>query len=245
MVEQAKKAKEAASAPGNPLGQSVQKLVGVATKRLATTVTGKVGQLTAFATNGGKSAASKAQGEADQDDSGDDSNGNGKGEGKGEGGDRFKVTSLIEQIDVGAPAGQVYDEWARFEDFPDLWSHRSSESTLVEEVPHERMVWMSERDSEHIDAAVTFHELAPDLTRVVLVLEYHPKNIVERTGNLWRARAGRARHELKNFQRYVMTHAVLHSEEEEPPQQEKPRSRASRGTAATKTKPTTRQRSRA
>jgi hypothetical protein len=102
------------------------------------------------------------------------------------------------------------------------------------------MVWTSEGDSEHIDAAVTFHELAPDLTRVVLVLEYHPKNLLERAGNLWRARGGRARHELKNFQRHVMTHAVLHTEEEEPP----PDKRRSRGAAASKNQPTTKRRSR-
>jgi hypothetical protein len=49
----------------------------------------------------------------------------------------------------------------------------------------------------------------------VVVLEYHPKGLFERTGNLWRAQGRRARLELKNFQRHVMTQTILHPDEVE------------------------------
>ena len=60
---------------------------------------------------------------------------------------------------------------------------------------------------------MTFHEVTPDLTRILLILEYHPKGLFERTGNLWRAQGRRARLELKHFGRHVMTQSILHPDE--------------------------------
>ncbi|MCO5999758.1 SRPBCC family protein [Actinoallomurus rhizosphaericola] len=161
-------------------------------------------------------------------------NGNDK---KGEGGSaKTKVTNIIEEIDVGAPRRLVYDQWTRFQDFPSfmkkvestdqladekvrwkakiLWSTRTWESTIVEQVPDERIVWRSTGQKGYVDGAVTFHELAPDLTRVLLVLEYHPQGFMEKTGNLWRAQGRRARLELKHFRRHVMSQALLHPGDE-------------------------------
>src|SRR5690606_28357225 len=78
-----------------------------------------------------------------------------------------------------------------------------------------RIVWRSKGPKGYVDGAVTFHELAPELTRVVLVLEYHPQGYFEHTVNLWRALGRRARLDLKHFQRHVMTRTLLHPEETE------------------------------
>jgi uncharacterized membrane protein len=153
------------------------------------------------------------------------------------GGDKgkIKVTNIVEHVDVGVPVDLAYDQWTRFTDFPGFmkkvehveqvsdeklrwkaqifWSHRSWESTIIEQVPDERIVWRSEAPKGHVDGAVTFHELAPDLTRILLVLEYHPQGLFERTGNLWRAQGRRARLELKHFQRHVMTQTLLHPDD--------------------------------
>ncbi|MGW0697692.1 SRPBCC family protein, partial [Streptomyces sp. NPDC002738] len=51
--------------------------------------------------------------------------------------------------------------------------------------------------------AVSFHELAPTLTRIVLVMEYYPSGFFEKTGNIWRAQGRRVRLDFKHFQRYV------------------------------------------
>jgi uncharacterized membrane protein len=157
--------------------------------------------------------------------------------GKGKGGKKSKVTNIVEHIDVGAPPDLVYKQWTQFAEFPKYmkkleqveqqsdqklrWkaqvflSHRSWESTITEQVPNERIVWRSKGDKGYLDGAVTFHELAPNLTRVVVVLEYHPQGLFEKTGNLWRAQGRRIRLELKNFQREVMTQTVLRPEEVE------------------------------
>jgi uncharacterized membrane protein len=159
------------------------------------------------------------------------------GGGGGKGGKKLKVTNIIEEIDIGAPVDVVYNQWTQFQDFSNfmkkvdgvdqkeeqklafkaqvLWSHRTWEATIIDQVPDERIVWRSKGEKGHVDGAVTFHELGPNLTRVLVVLEYHPQGLFERTGNLWRAQGRRARLELKHFRRHVMTHAMLHPDEVE------------------------------
>ena len=60
---------------------------------------------------------------------------------------------------------------------------------------------------------MTFHEITENLTRIVLVLEYHPRGLFEKTANLWRAVGRRARLELKHFQRHIMTESILHPDD--------------------------------
>jgi uncharacterized membrane protein len=160
--------------------------------------------------------------------------GGGKG-GGGKGGKKLKVTNIIEEIDVGAPVRVVYDQWTQFQDFSGfmkkvegvdqkdemeltfkaqvLWSHRTWKSKIIEQDPDRRIVWRSSGEKGHVDGAVTFHEIGPELTRVLVVLEYHPQGLFERTGNLWRAQGRRVRLELKHFRRQVMMDTVLHPDD--------------------------------
>lgn len=142
-----------------------------------------------------------------------------------------KPTTIIEEIDVGLPVSFVYDQWTTFGAFPSFmkkvenvdavedqrlrwkaqiwWSHREWEATILEQLPDERIVWRSEGAKGHVDGAVTFHELTPDLTRVIVVLEYYPQGFFEHTANIWRAQGRRVRVELQQFRRHIMSHAVL------------------------------------
>ncbi|TDD99042.1 SRPBCC family protein [Jiangella asiatica] len=152
--------------------------------------------------------------------------------GDGGGGDKAtKATNIIEEIDIGAPIGVVYNQWTQFQDFSNfmkkvesveqvsdekldfkaqlLWSHRTWEATILDQVADQHIVWRSAGPKGHVDGAVTFHELAPRLTRVVVVLEYYPQGLLERTGNIWRAQGRRARLELKHFRRHVMMHLLV------------------------------------
>lgn len=157
--------------------------------------------------------------------------------GGGGGGGDGKVTNIVEEIDVGVPVSVAYDQWTRFTDFPDfmkkvekveqesetelswraqiLWSHRDWKSTIMDQVPDERIVWRSEGAKGYVDGAVTFHEIAPNLTRILVVLQYYPQGLFEKTGNLWRAQGRRVRLELKHFRRHVMTENLLHPQETE------------------------------
>src|SRR3954471_11748718 len=160
--------------------------------------------------------------------------GGGGGGSKG-GGDATKSTNIIESIDVGVPLTVAYNQWTEFGAFPSFMkkvenveaqednkltfkaqiflSHRQWEATIIEQIPDERIVWKSKGQKGHVDGAVTFHELGPELTRVLVVLEYSPQGLFEKTGNIWEAQGRRARAELRHFRRHVMTRSILHPDE--------------------------------
>ncbi|MFH8974469.1 SRPBCC family protein [Streptomyces sp. NPDC017890] len=143
----------------------------------------------------------------------------------GAGGGSVKATHIMETVDIGVPLRTVYDQWTRLQDFSGFtkgvrsvstddevtsnWnvkvgpSSRSWKATVQEQVPDERIVWTSEGAKGSTSGAVTFHELAPRLTRVVVVVEYYPAGFFEKTGNLWRAQGRRLRLDLKHFARHV------------------------------------------
>jgi uncharacterized membrane protein len=154
----------------------------------------------------------------------------------GKGKKALKLTNIVETLDVGVPIRLAYNQWTQFEDFPNImkkvehaerlpeeeksnwkaqvwWSHRAWEATVLQQVPDDHIVWRSKGAKGHVDGAVSFSELAPNLTRICLVMEYHPQGFFEHTGNLWRAQGRRARLEFKHFRRHVMAHAILNPDE--------------------------------
>jgi uncharacterized membrane protein len=142
-----------------------------------------------------------------------------------------KSTNIEETIDVGVPIDVAYNQWTEFGSFPSMmkkvenveapedtrltwkaqifWSHRTWEATILEQVPDSHIVWRSKGEKGHVDGAVTFHELAPNLTRILVALEYYPQGLFEKTGNIWEAQGRRARAELRHFRRHVMTRTIL------------------------------------
>ncbi|MGH3362151.1 MAG: SRPBCC family protein [Nocardioides sp.] len=153
------------------------------------------------------------------------------------GGKKMKVVNILETIEVPVPRRVAYDKWTQFQDIPDFtrkvekveqqedekveWkaqvflSHRTWQATIKEQVPDERIVWESSGEKGHVDGAVTFHELAPDLTRILMTLEYHPQGFFEKTANLWRAQGRRARADMRQFRREMTMHTMLEQDEQE------------------------------
>ncbi|MEU8835800.1 SRPBCC family protein [Streptomyces sp900116325] len=146
------------------------------------------------------------------------------GGGKGKSGSS-KSMNIIEVLDVGVPLRTAYDYWTQYDEFSSFtkgvrsvsmsdemgsdWkvkvgpSSRSFKATVQEQIPDDRIVWSSEGAKGTTKGAVSFHELAPTLTRIVLVMEYYPSGFFEKTGNIWRAQGRRVRLDFKHFQRYV------------------------------------------
>lgn len=138
---------------------------------------------------------------------------------------RRRPTLILESVDVGVPVRDAYNQWTRYRDFPEFahavigaeatdettsnwnakifWSHRSWTAHITEQVPDERIAWTSEGPKGTTRGVVTFHELTVDLTRVLLVIEYHPQGLVENTANLWRAQGRRIRLDLRNYVRFL------------------------------------------
>ncbi|MEV5908322.1 SRPBCC family protein [Streptomyces chartreusis] len=149
----------------------------------------------------------------------------GGGKGKKKGGAGKKPTVIIEHIDVGVPLRTAYDQWTQYQDFSTFakgvksanraddttsdwqlkvfWSNRSWKAHTTEQLPDDRIAWTSEGGKGTTKGVVSFHRLTDGLTRVLLVIEYYPKGLFEKTGNIWRAQGRRARLDLKNYVRFI------------------------------------------
>ncbi|MEU6103926.1 SRPBCC family protein [Streptomyces flaveolus] len=149
----------------------------------------------------------------------------GGGKGKKKKGGGQKPTVIIEYVDVGVPLRTAYDQWTQYQDFSTFakgvksasraddtssdwqlkvfWSNRSWKAKTTEQVPDDRISWTSEGAKGTTKGVVSFHKLADSLTRVILVIEYYPSGLFEKTGNIWRAQGRRARLDLKNYVRHI------------------------------------------
>ncbi|WP_230194228.1 SRPBCC family protein [Streptomyces coriariae] len=148
----------------------------------------------------------------------------GKG-GKGKKSAGKKPTVIMETIDVGVPLRTAYDQWTQYQDFSTFakgvksanraddttsdwqakvfWSNRSWKAKTTEQVPDDRIAWTSEGAKGTTKGVVSFHELGENLTRILLIIEYYPTGLFEKTGNIWRAQGRRARLDLKHFARFI------------------------------------------
>ncbi|CAM5535146.1 SRPBCC family protein [Streptomyces aurantiogriseus] len=147
------------------------------------------------------------------------------GKGKRKRGSGSKPTVIMEQIDVGVPLRTAYDQWTQYQDFSTFakgvksasraddttsdwqlkvfWSNRSWKAKTTEQIADDRISWTSEGAKGTTKGVVSFHRLADNLTRVLLVIEYYPVGLFEKTGNIWRAQGRRARLDLKHFARFI------------------------------------------
>ncbi|MFB7087790.1 SRPBCC family protein [Streptomyces sp. NPDC056296] len=214
------------NALGGYLSATGHSLVGKAGERIG----GLTDRLTESADGGGSGGGSGSgggggSGGGSGSGTGGGSGGRGGSGSSGSSGGSVKATHIMETVDIGVPLRTVYDQWTQLQDFSGFtkgvrsvsandevtsdWnvkvgpSSRSWKATVQEQVPDERIVWTSEGAKGSTRGAVTFHELAPRLTRVVVVVEYYPAGFFEKTGNLWRAQGRRLRLDLKHFARHV------------------------------------------
>lgn len=147
------------------------------------------------------------------------------GKGKSKSGGGQKPTVILESIDVGVNVRTAYDQWTQYQEFSTFargvknanraddvtsdwqmkvfWSSRSWKAHTTQQVPDQRICWSSEGAKGTTKGVVTFHELGENLTRVLLIIEYYPKGLFEKTGNIWRAQGRRARLDLKHFARFI------------------------------------------
>ncbi|WP_224391821.1 SRPBCC family protein [Pseudonocardia sp. ICBG1293] len=169
------------------------------------------------------------------DDDSEGAEGSGGGGGSGGGRGKFKFMNIVEHLDVGVPVRVAYDQWTQFADFSTFmkkvqsvdqesdektnwkaqvfWSKRTWSATIIEQIPDTHIIWRSQGAKGYANGCVSFHELAPNLTRVVLILEYYPVGLFEKTGNIWRAVGRRARLEFKHYGRHVMVESLLNRED--------------------------------
>ncbi|MFE4724027.1 SRPBCC family protein, partial [Streptomyces sp. NPDC056728] len=121
----------------------------------------------------------------------------GGGQGGRGGGASRRPTVIIEYVDIGVDLRTAYDQWTRYQDFSTFakgvkgssraddvtsnwqlkvfWSTRSWKAHTTDQVPDDRIAWTSEGAKGTTKGVVSFHRLDDRLTRVLLLVEYHPK----------------------------------------------------------------------
>jgi uncharacterized membrane protein len=141
-----------------------------------------------------------------------------------------KLTNIVEDLNIGVPVSVAYNQWTQYKEFPSYmkgvqsvdhkdpaegeeaksnWvvnvfrSRRSWEATTTEQIPDRRIAWTSTGGKGITKGVITFHPLADDLTKLLLVMEYYPHGVVEKIGNIWRAGGRRARLDVKHFRRFI------------------------------------------
>jgi len=134
------------------------------------------------------------------------------------------VSSITESVNVTVPIRAAYDQWTRFESFPEFmdgveearrlddatvrWRTRFAgvtrefDARIIEQRPDERVSRTSLEGPAHA-GAVTFRRLDATTTRVTVRLEIDPERFAERAGARLGALGRRVKGDLRRFKTFV------------------------------------------
>src|SRR5690349_17906625 len=129
-----------------------------------------------------------------------------------------------QSVDMGAPVETVYNQWTQFEDWPSfmhrvtrvtqeddctlsfatkIWGKTKEFTANIEtQWPNERIKWSVSQGMTHT-GVVTFHELAPNLTRVLLSFDVEPGSLIEKAARGMRHVKRAARADLHRFKALI------------------------------------------
>jgi uncharacterized membrane protein len=129
-----------------------------------------------------------------------------------------------QSVDIGAPIETVYNQWTQFEDWPSfmhrvtrvtqeddctvsfatkIWGKTKEFTANIEtQWPNERIKWSVSQGMTHT-GVVTFHELAPNLTRVLLSFDVEPGSLIEKAARGMRHIKRAARADLHRFKALI------------------------------------------
>jgi len=132
---------------------------------------------------------------------------------------------IQQDIDIGMPIKTVYNQWTQFEDWPSfmhrleqvnqednthlsfktkIWGvSKEFKAEILEQVPEERIKWEVTEGVIH-HGVVTFHELAPRLTRVEVNLDVEPGSLIEKAARGMRHVKRAVRADMARFKAYVL-----------------------------------------
>jgi uncharacterized protein (TIGR02271 family) len=134
------------------------------------------------------------------------------------------MTTIDRSIDLNVPVHVAYQQWTRFEEFPQFmegveevrqldakrlhWvaniggTRKEWDAQITEEVPNERIAWRSEA-GEFTTGEVTFQPLGADRTRMTVRFEYEPQGVKETLGDWLGMVSRRVENDLERFKAFV------------------------------------------
>src|SRR4051812_3169265 len=154
--------------------------------------------------------------------------GGGGGGGGGKGGmpgvGKGRRMPVQQSVDVAVPLETAYNQWTQFEDWPEfmhrvtrvsqeddcsvnfatkIWGKTKEFSASIEtQRPDERIKWKVSQGITHT-GVVTFHELAPRLTRIELNMDVAPGSLLEKAARGMRHVKRAARADLHRFKAFI------------------------------------------
>jgi len=127
-------------------------------------------------------------------------------------------------VDVAVPLSTAYNQWTQFEEWPSfmhrldqvtqeddcnvsfkakIWAvSKDFKAEILEQRPDDRIKWHVTEGLSHT-GVVSFHELAPRLTRIELTLDVEPGSLIEKAARGMRHVKRAVRADLHRFKAYV------------------------------------------
>lgn len=156
--------------------------------------------------------------------------GGGGGKDKGKGGlpgvGKGRRMPVQQSVDIGLPIETVYNQWTQFEEWPNfmhrvtrvtqeddctvsfetkIWGRTREFNAKIEtQIPDERIKWSVTEGLTHT-GVVTFHELGPKLTRILLGFDVQPGGMIEKFARGARYIKRAARADLHRFKAFIET----------------------------------------
>jgi hypothetical protein len=144
--------------------------------------------------------------------------------GGGSGGKKTRRLPIQRWTDVAVPVDQAYEARTKFDQYPKfmhrvlnvkqkgkdkvswqekIWfSKRQWEGRITERRENDRIVWKTTSGMSH-KGIVSFHELSPTLTRVMVEMEFEPNGIMEKMASGLRFVKRAVQSDLARFKAYV------------------------------------------
>jgi uncharacterized membrane protein len=151
--------------------------------------------------------------------------GDGGGKNEAEGAGKGRRMPVQQAVDIGVPIATVYNQFTQFEEWPKfmhrvtsvsqedethiafkskIWGvSKEFQAEIDEQRPDERVKWHVVEGLSH-KGVVTFHELAPRLTRVELNVDVEPGSLIEKFARGARHVKRAMRADLHRFKAYVV-----------------------------------------
>jgi uncharacterized membrane protein len=131
---------------------------------------------------------------------------------------------IQQSVDVAVPIDEAYKQWTNYEEWPKFMHRVDSvqqkddstisfstkvwgitkefEAEIVDKKRDERIEWHTEQGLAH-SGVVTFHKLAPRLTRIEVSMDVKPDSLVEKAGRGMRFTKRAVRGDLHRFKAFV------------------------------------------
>jgi uncharacterized membrane protein len=134
------------------------------------------------------------------------------------------LETIEKSIEINVPVRTAYNQWTQFEEFPRFmegvesvkqldnttlqWvaniggERKEWRARITEQVPDHHIAWRSE-GGDFTSGLVAFQSLGPDKTRVTVRLNYEPKGMTEKVGDMLGMVSRRVQGDLERFKAFI------------------------------------------